>query len=448
MSGSADSGGRRPVRLKDALLDPKQVQTLVEEGGHRVLAQQTMLTTVSSEAWQKAMATVQSEPRRYYYRPERWILVAAWMALLDEVSVELFYQALDPEAAGCFRGQAQEAGCEGTKAEALALLGSKVVDMFLTELLSTLELEAVPTHRGFFKVGSFRALRDAALPCGGFKEKSLPPGGTTPVQWNVLLSALIALYSLGSIASGEYPQLLVVHLGSEVTGRTGCFAVSPWTRPYAAQAAWAAGVLSPGTRGFETFKRMSERLTQSQTNEEKMAVVRWAQDVCSNLVAWSAEVRYLNPRGDLTPDDITGGYKTRRLRTVCAKCGGRRSPPESASYQQPHQCPQVLPQDYYWLGCGIEARDPKQPEWLDAEWFCRTVSSHGSIRYAILQVLQEVRKLAEARNLTLDQTHLPKDPAVWLEELYERDRDGLREMASEYRSRHNEDWSAAVLIDR
>ena len=320
MSRSAASGDGRTISVRDALLDPKQVRTLVEEGGHRVLSQQAVWTAVSSEAWKKAMAAVRSDPTRYYYRPERWILVAAWMALLDEVAVGSLYQALDPEAAKCFSDQAREAGCKGTKAEVLALLGSKLVDMYLTEMLSSVDLEAVPTHQGFFKVGSFRALKKASLPYGGFKEKATPPGGKAPVQWNVLIAALITLYSLGCIASGEYPQLLVVHLGPEVTGRTACFAVTPLTRPFAAQAAWAAGVLSPGTRGFETFKRMSDRLMKCQTNEERMAVVRWAQDVCARLVAWSVELRYLNPRGGLTPDEVTGGYDLKRLRKVCAKC--------------------------------------------------------------------------------------------------------------------------------
>ena len=108
--------------------------------------------------------------------------------------------------------------------------------------------------------------------------------------------------------------------------------------------------MGPGTRGFEIFRQMSDRLLNCQTNEEKMVVVRWAHDVCARLVAWSVELRYHNPRGGLTPDEVTGGYGLKRLRKVCAKCGGMRMAPESASYQQPHQCPPVHPKDHHWAG--------------------------------------------------------------------------------------------------
>ena len=136
--------------------------------------------------------------------------------------------------------------------------------------------------------------------------------------------------------------------------------------------------MGPGTRGYEIFSQMSDRLMKCKTDEERMAVVQWAQDVTARLVAWSTEVRHHNPHGGLTPDAVTGGYAMDRLRRVCAKCNGSRTAPKSPDYQ--HRCPPVLPGDFYWLSYGVEARDPTQPEWLNVEWFCRFVMSCGSIR--------------------------------------------------------------------
>ena len=126
--------------------------------------------------------------------------------------------------------------------------------MYSREMLSTSELEPVMTHQGFFKIGNFRA-KQAVLPYGGFRQRTTPPGSTSPLQWNVLEAVLMALYSVGCIVTGEAPQLLVAHLGPEVTGRPSCFAVTPLTKPYACQAAWAAATMGPCTRGSEISSR-------------------------------------------------------------------------------------------------------------------------------------------------------------------------------------------------
>ena len=222
--------------LKDALRDPKRLikEQVYEAGGHRILAKSTLWTALSSDAWKAAAALGEKDPSRYYYKPERWILIAKWMEMLDSDAVTYLAQSVEEKVAQNFRDQAKEAGCEGTNEEVLALLGSQLVDLYSLEMLSTTTLEPVMTHQGFFKTGDFRAKREL-LPNGGFRAGTTPPGSQSEIRWNVLEAALMALYSVGCIVTGEAPQLLVVHLGHEVTGREQCFAVTPLANPMRAR---------------------------------------------------------------------------------------------------------------------------------------------------------------------------------------------------------------------
>ena len=136
--------------------------------------------------------------------------------------------------------------------------------MYCREMLSTAELVPVVTHQGYFKIGDFKAKREA-LPRGGFEPSTLPPGSQSTVDWTVMEAVLMTIYSAGCIVTGEPPQLLVTHLGHEVTGRTTCLAVTPWVKPYACQAAWAAATLGHHAIGSKIFDELTETLRTSNT---------------------------------------------------------------------------------------------------------------------------------------------------------------------------------------
>ena len=75
--------------------------------------------------------------------------------------MKFLYDSVEPHIAEELRGQARAVGREGTPGDVLALLGSKLVDIYCRELLSTSELTPVVTHQGYFKVGDFHAKREA-----------------------------------------------------------------------------------------------------------------------------------------------------------------------------------------------------------------------------------------------------------------------------------------------
>ena len=174
--------------------------------------------------------------------------------MLDDVAVTYLAESMREDVRTDCRKQVMEAGCKGTHAEVLALLGSRLVDLYSREMLTTSTLEPVMTLQGFFRLGDF-PMKRKELPNGGFEPLTTPPGATTPVEWTVLEAALMALYSAGCIVTGEAPRLLVVHLTPEVTGRSSCFAVTALTKPYACQAAWAAATMDPYTRGVRSSSK-------------------------------------------------------------------------------------------------------------------------------------------------------------------------------------------------
>ena len=75
--------------LRLSLQDPKHLvrRKLYEKGGHRVLSESTLWTALTSAVWSKAEELGSSDPNMYYFKPERWVLIAEWIKLLDEESV-------------------------------------------------------------------------------------------------------------------------------------------------------------------------------------------------------------------------------------------------------------------------------------------------------------------------------------------------------------------------
>ena len=102
--------------LRGALKDPKLlvVDRVNEAGEYRILSKSTLWTALSSDAWTKAEALGRKDPSRYYCRPERWILIAKWMAWLEPEAVKYLAESVEEGVAEDFRDQAKEAGCEGT----------------------------------------------------------------------------------------------------------------------------------------------------------------------------------------------------------------------------------------------------------------------------------------------------------------------------------------------
>ena len=185
--------------LKDALQDPKQLVKLgrYKAGGDWILSAKALWVAVESNAWKKAEALGKADPSQYYCRPERWIPIAEWMALLDRKAVKYLFDSVEPNIAEDLRSQARAIGREGTPGDVLALQGSKLVDLYSREMLSTSELVPVVTHQGFFKVGDFHAKREV-LPRGGFKPRTTPPDSQSTVEWTVLESVLMTVYSVGA----------------------------------------------------------------------------------------------------------------------------------------------------------------------------------------------------------------------------------------------------------
>ena len=261
-----------------------------EEGGHRILSETVIWSALLSSTWQLADKLGEKDPDRFYLRPERWVLIAKWFKLLEEETVGRLSEAVREDVRADITCRVREAGGEGTREEVLAVLGSMLVDLYSREMLTTTSLEPVMTLQGFFKPGDFPAKRKE-LPHGVFESGVILPGSTSPTDWRVLEAALMGIYSVGCILTGEYPQMLVTHLSAEVTGQGTCFAVTPWKKPYACQAAWAAAVMDPYSRGSKVFKQMTEILKRSTSDSERASVFRWIQDVAAKVVAWSTELR-------------------------------------------------------------------------------------------------------------------------------------------------------------
>ena len=138
---------------------------------------------------------------------------------------------------------------------------------------------------------------------------------------------------------------------------------------------------------------LEERRTVQEKDQEKKRL----KDVAAKVVTWTAELRECNDDNVLKPEEAIlafearlfgGGHYPSRSRQVCAKCNRARVLPWSPNER--HLCPIGEPERiYYWLGYGVETRDPGQVEWLTVEQLGEAIQRGYDLRY-VLQLLLHV----------------------------------------------------------
>ena len=79
---------------------------------------------------------------------------------------------------------------------------------------------------------------------------------------------------------------------------------------------------------------------------------------------------------------------------MCSKCNGSRGRPGQV---QKHQCTRCGSDNLYWIGYGLEARDPDQPEWLTVERIVKEIALGRDVQTIIRMRMADIRDVVNGK---------------------------------------------------